>query len=88
MSDEHVPEKENAADVLRNARLGLALFAVYLLLYAGFMALNAFFPNVIRTLPFGGVNLAILYGFGLIAGAVVLALVYMVLCKAPPVEKK
>ena len=88
MSDEHVPEKENAADVQRNARLGLVLFAVYLSLYGGFMALNAFYPDVIKTLPFGGVNLAILYGFALIGGAVFLALLYMLLCKTSSNETK
>ena len=31
--------------------------------------------------PFGGVNLAILYGMGLIVSALVLALIYMTLCK-------
>ena len=82
--DDHVPEKENAADVLRNARIGLALFFVYLALYGGFMALSAFYLETMRSTPFGGVNLAILYGFGLIVGAIVLALLYMVLCKAPP----
>jgi uncharacterized membrane protein (DUF485 family) len=82
MSDDHVPEKENAADVQRNARLGLALFFVYLLLYGGFMGLSAFSLDTMRSTPFGGVNLAILYGFGLIVGAFVLAMVYMVLCKS------
>jgi uncharacterized membrane protein (DUF485 family) len=32
--------------------------------------------------PFGGVNLAILYGFFLILGALVLAAIYMFLCRA------
>lgn len=84
MADDHVPEKEDAADVLRNARLGLVLFFVYLVLYGGFMALTAFNLEAMRSTPTGGVNLAILYGFGLIVGAFVLALFYMVLCKAPP----
>ena len=38
---------------------------------------------VVRWLrPFGGVNLAIAYGMGLIAGAFVLAIVYMAACRA------
>ena len=65
----------------RNARYGLLLFAVYVTLYAGFMGLSAFEPQLMSKTPFGGVNLAILYGFGLIFAALVLAVIYMVLCR-------
>ncbi|HEV8292846.1 MAG TPA: DUF485 domain-containing protein [Tepidisphaeraceae bacterium] len=65
----------------RNARYGLWLFAVYLALYAGFMGLSAFEPQLMSKTPFGGVNLAIIYGFGLIVAALVLAVIYMVLCR-------
>ena len=63
----------------RNARNGLWLFAAYVLLYAGFVGLSALRPHVMATTPLGGVNLAILYGFGLIAAALLVALVYMTL---------
>ena len=65
----------------RNARYGLLLFAVYVALYAGFMGLSAFEPQLMSRTPFGGVNLAIIYGFGLIVAALVLALVYVFLCR-------
>jgi len=64
----------------RNTRLGLALFGVYLLLYGGFVLLAAFWPEVMERTPLAGVNLAIWYGFGLIAAAIVLALVYGCIC--------
>lgn len=64
----------------RNARIGLVLFVFYLLLYGGFVFLNAFSPDLMETTPFGGVNLAIIYGFGLILAAFVLSLVYGFLC--------
>jgi uncharacterized membrane protein (DUF485 family) len=64
----------------RNSRLGLALFFVYCLLYGGFVGLAAFAPGVMERSPAAGVNLAIWYGFGLIAAAIVLALVYGWLC--------
>lgn len=64
-----------------NARIGIVLFAVYLLLYGGFVFLNAFAADVMETTPIAGVNLAILYGFGLIIAALLLALLYGVLCK-------
>jgi uncharacterized membrane protein (DUF485 family) len=57
-------------------RLGLALFAVYLLLYAGFVLLAAIAPEWMETTPLAGVNLAVWYGFGLIVAAIVLALIY------------
>lgn len=64
-----------------NSRIGLVLFAVYLLLYGGFVFLSAFATDVMETTPIAGVNLAILYGFGLIIAALVLALIYGFLCK-------
>jgi uncharacterized membrane protein (DUF485 family) len=66
--------------VRQRTRQGLSLFAIYLLLYGGFMALNAFRPALMET-TVGGVNLAVLYGFGLIIAAFVLALVYAWLCR-------
>lgn len=65
----------------RNARIGLVLFVVYLLIYGGFVGLNAFSPETMDETPVAGVNLAILYGFGLIAAAFVLALLYGLLCR-------
>ena len=67
----------------RNARIGLVLFGVYFLLYGGFVLLNAFSPDTMETTPVAGINLAILYGFGLIVSAMVLALIYGWLCKPP-----
>jgi uncharacterized membrane protein (DUF485 family) len=64
----------------RNARIGLVLFAVYLTLYTAFVLLNAFRPDVMEETA-AGVNLAVLSGFGLIAGAFVIALAYGWLCR-------
>ena len=69
-----------------NARLGIVLFIVYLLIYAGFVALSAFAPSVMAKPVVGGVNLAVVYGFGLIVGAFVLAIVYMAMCRRDPSE--
>lgn len=65
----------------KNARLGLQLFGVYLMLYGGFVLLNAFAPQTMEITPVGGINLAILYGFGLIIAALILALIYGAICK-------
>lgn len=65
----------------RNARYGLILFVLYLAFYSLYVILNAFWPQVMDAIPLAGVNLAILYGFGLIAVALLLALVYAWLCR-------
>jgi uncharacterized membrane protein (DUF485 family) len=74
-------EQEDAAVVAHNTRLGLGLFAVYVAFYAGFMALSAFSPVLMRRPVLAGANLAVVYGFALIAAAIVLALLYMRLCR-------
>ena len=61
-----------------SSRIGLVLFWIYVLLYVGFMVLVLFRPDLLSILQFGGVNLAIAYGMGLIGSAFVLALIYMV----------
>lgn len=65
----------------RNSRTGLGLFAVYLTAYVVFVVLAAYSPGTMGQATPLGPNVAILYGFGLIFGAVLLAIVYMYLCK-------
>lgn len=67
--------------VSRNARYGLILFAVYVVLYGGFIYLAVFATHQLSRPWFGGVNLAVGYGFGLIFAALILALIYMFLCR-------
>ena len=57
------------------------LFVLYLVLYGGFMGLAAFGHAQMARPMLAGVNLAIIYGFGLIATAILFSLVYMVLCR-------
>jgi uncharacterized membrane protein (DUF485 family) len=72
---------ENKEGLPYNAKLGLVLFVLYLALYGGFMALSVTNPKLMATPAVAGVNLAIIYGFGLIFAALFLACVYMALCK-------
>lgn len=75
------PHDDHPELASRNARAGLVLFFVYLAFYGGFMLLATFLPELMaRPTPVGGVNLAIVYGVGLIAGALVIAAIYMWLC--------
>ena len=74
-----MPSEDAPAVGRRNSRVGLVLFFIYCLFYAGFMALTAFKFQTLAT-PVAGVNWAIVYGMGLIIAAFVLAIVYMLLC--------
>ncbi|WP_145122345.1 DUF485 domain-containing protein [Rosistilla oblonga] len=65
----------------RNSRIGLILFFCYLLLYSGFVFINALSPDSMDMQPIEGINLAIVYGFVLIVGAFAMALLYGLLCK-------
>ena len=61
----------------QTSSLRLWLFALYLALYVGFMLLTTFGLELMASTPFGGVNLAVLYGLLLIVSALLLALFYM-----------
>lgn len=76
-------DSTSTAQVQRNARYGLLLFALYFLLYAGFMAVSTLAPQQLAMPVLLGINLAIVYGFVLIVAALLLALIYMVLCRRP-----
>jgi cytosine/uracil/thiamine/allantoin permease len=67
-------------------RLGLKMFAVYALFYAGFVAINLLSPLTMATIVFAGLNLATVYGFALIIGALVEALIYDALCRRKEAE--
>jgi len=74
MNDPEPGEQRQAAPA---SRLGLALFGLYVLLYGGFIGLVLLRPDLAAERPFGGVNLAIACGLGLIAAAVLLSVAYM-----------
>ena len=80
-------QSENNETVERNTRYGLILFVIYLLLYGGFVFLNAFAPEKMESLTIAGVNLAVIYGFVLIIAAFIIALIYGWLCRSD-VSKK
>jgi len=77
----HVSRTTDEAASPRRTRLGLCLFAIYLALYVGFVALNALAPDRMSWTPLWGINVAVLYGLGLILAAFGLSLVYEVLCR-------
>lgn len=70
--------KDNASPA--KTRLGVILFFVYSAVYAGFVALNTIAPASMAKPMFLGLNLAVVYGFGLILLAIIMGLVYNHVC--------
>jgi uncharacterized membrane protein (DUF485 family) len=62
------------------ARLGVYLFIFYILIYAGFIVINLLSPKTMGVIVLAGLNLACVYGFGLIILAIVMGLIYNHMC--------
>ncbi len=70
--------KDNASDW--KAKLGIKLFFVYGIIYAGFVIINTVHPDLMEIQVFWGLNLAVVYGMGLIVLAVVMGVIYNYFC--------
>lgn len=57
-------------------KTGLRLFFIYSGIYGVFVFLNVLFPSMMESVIFFGLNLAIVYGIGLILIAIILGLFY------------
>ena len=64
-----------------NARLGIVFFLLYFVLYAGFVLIATFKYEWMGRQVLAGLNLAIVYGMSLIVLAMLLAVVYMMMCR-------
>ena len=71
-------EKDYASQFKQS--LGIKLFIVYALIYAGFVAITTIQPEVLEKDIFLGLNLAVVYGMGLIILAIVMGLIYHFIC--------
>ena len=60
-------------------KLGVKMFIAYTLVYAAFVGLNATNPKVMETVIFGQ-TAAVIWGFGLIVLALIMALIYNFFC--------
>ena len=76
----HSPPEEAPS---AGAGYALPLFWLYLAFYVGFMLLSAFRLDLMKPPILSGLNLATVYGFGLIGGAVILSLIYALLSWGP-----
>jgi uncharacterized membrane protein (DUF485 family) len=68
------------------ARLGIWMFAFYTVFYAAFVAINLISPSAMATIVVAGLNLATVFGMGLIVLAIVQALIYHVMCRRKEAE--
>jgi len=77
----HGPSSEWGTDHASGfkTRLGGIMFVLYAIVYAGFIFINVARPDVMR-MSVGSLNLASIYGFGLILVALVQAYFYNRVC--------
>ncbi len=78
----HEPSAQGGPDPAQGykSKLGVRMFLIYAAVYAGFVALNIISPLTMEKTIFLGLNLAVVYGFGLIVFALILALIYNHAC--------
>ncbi|MFN2371391.1 MAG: DUF485 domain-containing protein [Candidatus Krumholzibacteriia bacterium] len=79
----HEPAQNSGPDpaVGYKTRLGVVMFLIYCVVYAGFVLANVVAGGrVMQVIVFAGLNLAVVYGMGLIVLALVQALIYNHLC--------
>lgn len=70
--------KDEAAEI--KSKVGLVLFGIYSLIYAGFVFINTLTPKTMGTKIIFGLNLAVVYGFGLILLAIIMGVLYNHYC--------
>ncbi len=78
---ETLPQDKPIAHRSPNQKLGLILFVIYFVFYAGFITITVYDYKILATEVFAGINLAIAYGMGLIIAAIVMAILYAFLAK-------
>jgi uncharacterized membrane protein (DUF485 family) len=78
----HEPAVELGADYAskKKTRLGIILFFVYAAIYAIFVYIGLVHTDLLGIKAIGKVNLAVVYGMGLIILAAVMGFVYSLIC--------
>ena len=86
----HEPVATNEKDygVAYKTRLGVIMFILYAIIYAGFIAINLYDVKLTETIVLYGMNLATVYGFGLIIFALILAAIYNHMCTSKEKQLK
>ncbi len=80
----HEPAQESGPDPAAGykSRLGVNMFFYYLAMYVGFVVINLIDPGLMEATVLFGMNLATVYGMGLIVVALIMALIYDYKCTA------
>ena len=78
----HEPAAQSGPDPATDykQRLGVIMFAIYAIIYGGFIFINVVNAELMEKIVCFGLNLAIVYGFSLIIIALIMALIYNHLC--------
>ena len=78
----HEPAAPQGKDLATNykMRLGAWMFLLYAVIYVGFVAINLIWPEFMGVIGLAGLNVAVIYGFGLIVFALILAVIYNQMC--------
>ena len=78
----HEPAQKSGKDPASGfkTRLGVWMFFLYAIVYGSFVAINVIKPVLMEMDVVFGLNLAVVYGFGLIIFAILLALIYNMIC--------
>ncbi|OGS06917.1 MAG: hypothetical protein A2270_00585 [Elusimicrobia bacterium RIFOXYA12_FULL_51_18] len=86
----HEPAAQSGPDASADYKMqiGVWMFLLYAVVYAVFVAINLLKPLWMEKIIFSGLNLAVVYGFGLIAFALVLALIYNHMCGLHEADSK
>jgi len=84
----HEPAAQSGKDpaVSFKTNLGVKMFIAYAIIYAGFIFINLFSPISMEKEIMMGLNLSVVYGFGLIILALVLAVIYNQACNNKEAE--
>ncbi len=69
-------------------RIGVWMFLLYAAIYAAFVAINLLKPLWMEKTVFLGLNLAVVFGFGLIVFALIEALIYNHMCSTHEADNK
>ena len=85
----HGPAQDSGPDPASayKTRLGVWMFIIYCVVYAGFVFTNVVSEGkAMQIIVFLGLNLAVVYGMGLIVLALVMALIYNFMCTKKETE--
>lgn len=70
----------NDSSTKKKQKTGVIMFFIYLIVYSVFVAIGVFSYELMGEHVLFGLNLAVIYGMGLILLAIILGLIYNSLC--------